>query len=187
MQRKISLRLLASLFVTGAIVGPFFDGFHSHSGTLSYPQPWIFKMAWWVPLLFGAAGVAVGTGALTWDTWFSRLPAIRPISEIIAGLLLFGLQYFASGFLKLSPTLALVFLGLFALANWILMDCTLVGLFFSLVTALVGCLVEITLIAFGLFFYHQPDLWGIPFWLPFLYISAACSVGNLARLLALPH
>lgn len=179
------IKIIITLFIIGAIVGPTYDGFHSHSNTLFYPQVFFCKMAWWVPLLFGGASVAVGLSALAWDKRFPMHQEPDSWRHVVTGMGLFGLQYFASGFLKLTPLNMNIYLGLFALVNLIVLGFSLSNFFFCICVAIAGCLAEILISAKGLFFYTSPDIWGIPYWLPYLYVSAACSVGNTARKLAI--
>src|SRR4029450_10927465 len=148
------------LFILGAILGSFYDGFHTHSGTTYYPDPWILKMAWWVPLNFGLAILAVANSHVMMDRLLGR-PS-RPLSwgEIVLGLLLFGAVYWMSGYL---PTDKLKYICVYAggILIWILFDRTWQGFVLALMTGVVGSAVEITLIAFKLFFYVRPDFMGI--------------------------
>src|SRR5437588_4681789 len=48
------------LILLGATVGTSLDAFHVYSNVERYPMPVLFGVAWWVPLLFGAAAVAIG-------------------------------------------------------------------------------------------------------------------------------
>ena len=48
------------LFLLGATVGTGLDAFHVYSDVERYPAPVLFGVAWWVPLLFGAAVVVIG-------------------------------------------------------------------------------------------------------------------------------
>lgn len=176
------LRAILVLFVTGAILGSVCDGFHTHSLTTFYPRPWILKMAWWVPLLFGSAGLAIGLTHPVCDRWFKRQQKL-PLSwyVIISGLGLFMGLYFLSGFLNFSNSYKFFLLGILSVLFWGFFDRTWQGLALGILTALVGCTVEIMLSALGLFDYTHPDLWGIPAWLPWLYIAGSTTVGNLGR------
>lgn len=61
-----------AMFASGAVLGPFCDGLHSQHDVLHYKDPsvqlqvdvgflpWSFETCWWVPLLFGVAGVIIG-------------------------------------------------------------------------------------------------------------------------------
>src|SRR5207249_2025730 len=48
------------LFLLGTTLGTALDAFHVHSGVERYPVPVFWGVAWWVPLLFGGAAVAIG-------------------------------------------------------------------------------------------------------------------------------
>src|SRR5690349_18978403 len=53
-------RMLLWLFLAGAILGTALDAFHVLSGVERYAAPALFGVAWWAPLLFGGAAVAIG-------------------------------------------------------------------------------------------------------------------------------
>ena len=169
----------AILFITGALLGSFFDGFHTHSGTTFYSHPWILKMAWWVPLLFGSATLAIGDSHARFDSLLGRNKEIPSWTAVFVGLIIFGMIYCASGFLPQSLKFFFTLGG--ALFLWLLFDRTWQGIMLGVGTGLAGSLVEITLIHFDYFHYTNPDHWGIPDWLPLLYFGASVSVGNLGR------
>jgi hypothetical protein len=101
---------------------------------------------------------------------------------VMAGLLIFGILYFASGFLPVSLKFYFILGG--ALLIWLLFDRSWQGALLGLGTGLAGSCVEITLTHFDYFHYTSPDRWGIPYWLPFLYVGASVAVGNLGRKLS---
>lgn len=58
-----------AMFASGAVLGPLCDGLHSSHNILHYNHPtvlslpslhWSLETCWWVPLLFGVAGVILG-------------------------------------------------------------------------------------------------------------------------------
>jgi hypothetical protein len=55
----------------------------------------------------------------------------------------------------------------------------------GIVTAALGCFVEISMIRMEVFFYFEPNFFGVPSWLPFLYFAGSVTVGNLGRKLFL--
>jgi hypothetical protein len=68
-------RQAAALFAASAVLGPMCDGLHSSADVLHYTNPsvllrlplswggaWGLETCWWVPLLFGTAGVIIGVG-----------------------------------------------------------------------------------------------------------------------------
>lgn len=177
----LSWKNILILFVVGGLGGALCDAFHSHSGILAYPDPWIFNMAWWVPLLFGSATLTVAFGHLWYDRLL-RLP-YRYLSDgdVVSGMVAFVVLYAASAYMPLSDDTKTVVFGIAVVLmagrwnrNWHAIPQ-------MAATALIGCSVEIALSHSGYFHYLHPDFWGIPMWLPFLYAAASVAVGNWAR------
>src|SRR5579872_4841944 len=52
-------RTLLWLFLPGALLGTALDAFHVFSHVERYASPTLLGVAWWVPLLFGCAAVAI--------------------------------------------------------------------------------------------------------------------------------
>lgn len=176
----LPLRLLA-LFLLGAIVVSFFDGFHTHSGTTRYPHPWRWEMAPWVPLLFGAS---VGIGGPVYAALYPKVGGSRPpppTRDLAIGFVVFGALYFSTGFWAASSPakLALLLAAAVVLHGWL--DRTLPGFLLSLGVAVVGPCVEATLVHTGAFEYLHPDAFGVPMWLPALYLCSGPVLGQLAR------
>jgi hypothetical protein len=86
--------------------------------------------------------------------------------------------------LKSGSSLDLLIAGSTILV-WLLLDRTWQGVVLAILTAIVGTLVEITLVRLGAFWYLPPKdaLFGVGSWLPWLYFSASVAVGNLGRFL----
>eukprot|EP00878_Enallax_costatus_P023792 GHUV01025339.1.p1 GENE.GHUV01025339.1~~GHUV01025339.1.p1 ORF type:complete len:195 (+),score=32.74 GHUV01025339.1:150-734(+) len=73
-------RQAIAMFASGAVLGPFCDGLHSQYDVLHYEHPsvqlqlalgplhWSFETCWWVPLLFGVAGVIIGVSVPLMDS-----------------------------------------------------------------------------------------------------------------------
>lgn len=81
----------------GALVIPLFDGFHTHSGTTAYPHPFVWRMAWWVPLLFGTS---VAGGGLAFALAYPRLGGRRApprVPALVVAFAAFALAYWSSG------------------------------------------------------------------------------------------
>ena len=51
---------LLALFAVGALLGTLLDALHTHFAITAYTHEVVFKMAWWTPLVFGAAGLLPG-------------------------------------------------------------------------------------------------------------------------------
>lgn len=173
---------VALLFLFGAVVLSTMDGFHTHSGATMYPHPVLLKAAWWVPLLFGCTA---GFGGLAFTLLFIRLGGrAREHSplEVTGAVIGFGALYFASGFLPLGNGWMTLVLLAGAGVLWAWMDRTWQSVVLALGTALCGCATEITLTRIGAFSHLRADFWGIPMWLPALYIASVPAIGHVARL-----
>lgn len=165
----------------GFFLGPASDLFHNVTNTSGYPYPAFLGLAWWVPLLFSGATVLVALSHVYSDKLFRQPKRELSWKKVIFGLLSFFLIYAISGFLKINLLPKFLILAVIALDVWFFFDKTLYGFILSILTAICGCLVESSLVQIGHFYYVEPDFLGVPYWLPFLYITASVSVGNLGR------
>jgi hypothetical protein len=177
---------LARLFAFGAVIGPVLDGFHTHSGTTFYPRPVVLRMAWWVPLLFGAAAVAIGLSHVRLDRLLRRPRPALSGPGVALGILGFAGFYFLSAFLPAASVAKLALLAAGYAVLFLQWDRTWQGLVLAVLTALSGCAVEFALSRAGAFGYLRPDVVGLPLWLPALYLLASLCVGNLGRKLLAP-
>jgi hypothetical protein len=178
---RLPPRLIFLLFVIGAVMGPVYDGFHTFSATLVYTTPWVLRMAWWVPLLLGLATALIGVSHLDFDRRFPHTPPYPLTGQhVVLGIVLFGAQYFMSGFLKLPTGQQALLQAVVSAQIWYLFDRSRPGACLAVLTGIIGMLSEATLIRWGLFHYSRPDVLGVPFWLPFIYTSASVAVGNVA-------
>ncbi len=172
---------IALMFAFGAVTLSFFDGFHTHSGATAYPHPWLWQMAWWVPLEFGFVTAA---GGLFYARAYQALGGARRVTApaVAAAFVLFAAAYWASGFLPAANGVKSAAVGALFAAAWLVSDRTWQGVALSLVAAVGGSVTEITLTHFGCFAHLRADRWGIPMWLPFLYLASGPAIGQLARL-----
>lgn len=175
------LRAALLLFALGATLGTALDAVHVHTGTTSYPDPFVLQMAWFVPLLFGAAGVAVGLGRPLFDRLLRRTDPAPARPALLGGLLLFIAAYVLSGTLPAGNLAKCAALGALAVASLALFDRTGLGLLLACTTAVSGSLIEALQIEHGIFRYTTPDRLGVPCWLPCLYACAQVAIGNLGR------
>jgi len=168
------------LFLLGAIFGTVLDAFHVYSYVEQYTRPAFLGVAWWVPLLFGFAAVAIGYSHPLIDPLIHNIRHSRRLAISIAELawLLLAYMIAASPVSSLAKT---VLLSLIYFNFWVLTGRGWQNLLLSLVTAITGTLVEMTLVAAGAFSYLQPDIIGVPYWLPFMYACASLAVGDLGR------
>lgn len=174
-------RALLRLFLLGAVLGSFYDGFHTHSGATAYARPLWLGMAWWTPLLFGAAAVGIADTHVRLDRLLGRRPRALPGWALAAGLLYFGVFYYLSGYLPAGNPVKLAILVAGFGVLWALSDRTWQGVALALFTAAIGCAFEALLTGAGAFTHLRADFFGIPCWLPGLYMLASVAIGNLGR------
>ena len=187
-QNTITQRTQAAvwLFLLGATLGTALDALEVYSGIERYPRSMLFGMAWWVPLLFGVAAVAIGYSHPLVDPLISRTRSYRRLSSSIGELTWLVLAYLISASALDSQAkvglIAIIYLNFWLLAgrNW-------QDLLLSFVTAVTGTLVEMILVNAGVFSYTHPDILGVPYWLPGLYACASLAVGDLGRSLLSLH
>src|SRR5947209_12597215 len=125
-------RMLLWLFLAGATLGTALDAFHVLSGIERYAVPSLLGVAWWVPLLFGGAAVAIGYSHPLLDPLLHHR-RFRSLFSSLLGLAWLPLVYLVSAsFLDtLTKTLliALIFCNF-----WLLTGGGWQNLVFSLVT-----------------------------------------------------
>lgn len=168
------------LFVLGATVGTGLDAFHVYNNVERYTVPVFFGVAWWTPLLFGMAAVAIGFSHAMVDPLLGQRRAPRDFQMCIVGLVWVVLVYVISA--TSIDTLAKVGLMTIVYLNfWLVVGRGWQNLLFSCVTAVTGTLVEMVLVAAGVFFYLHADFIGVPYWLPCIYACASLAVGDMGR------
>ncbi|GAC1565728.1 MAG: hypothetical protein NVS3B14_04460 [Ktedonobacteraceae bacterium] len=177
--QQLQNRTLLLLFLLGATLGTALDAFHVYSQVERYPPPTLLGVAWWVPVLFGCAAVAIGYSHPLVDPLLCHR-RFRSLFSSLLGLAWLPLVYLigASFFDTLTKT-ALILLVYFNF--WLLSGSDWQNLALSLVTAITGTLIEMILIAAGAFSYLHPDMLGVPYWLPGIYACASLAVGDLGR------
>jgi hypothetical protein len=173
------LRASAVLLLAGATLGSLLDAIHTHTGTTRYPEPVFFLAAWWTPLLFAAAALAIGMQRTLVSRWVGLAVTPPPGSRVALAMALFVGAYAASGVLPFawagkSAVLSALFVVTFALC-----DRTALGLGLAMLTAFGGWTVEATLVHHGLFFHRDTEILGVAGWIPWLYATAAVAVGSL--------
>ncbi len=168
-----------ALFVTGAVLGTFWDQLHVRAGTLFYRSPTIAGQPWWVPLEFGIAFVLGGV-------LFTMLgdPAPRKQSPRIAGIEAFWLTaiYAMTAFFDRWPWVlaGLLVLALAARAGPLAMV-ALASPIPVVAVLIAGPLTEAMLISAGLFEYRHIHTDPIPFWLPLLWANGIMFMARLCE------
>jgi hypothetical protein len=170
---------LAICFCFGAVLGTLLDGIHLYGDVESYPDPLFGRWAWFVPLEFGAAGVLAGALIPRLERLVGppRAPYWSP-SARVAELCLLVAAYVSTVVLEDKPlvvTLALVVLLAARLSLWSVPG----DWAYALIAAIVGPATEATLSAAGAFDYADPDLAGIPIWLPALWANGGLFMRRL--------
>ena len=192
--------------LSGALLGPFLDSYHSMFGVLRYEQPITLALwgtsehpalitAWWVPALFGLAGFIIGWLYILLDALNETTPDIeRPSTpKILVGISIFTFQYWLSGVLSQSGagrTTILNIMSIAAAIGFISLDGSFAGFVTSAATAVGGPLIEVGLLslsragAFAGTGYQYLDLGEtgfFPLWIVPVYFLGGPAVGNLAR------
>jgi hypothetical protein len=171
------------LFLVGAVAGASLDMIHVVSGVLYYPKPFYpWGQALWVPLLFGMAALALVLGYQMVAAFVGARDPSPPASALTESALGFVLAYVATGLFHDSELLLAV--GLVLAWSWhSRRHPGEGGVPYALVVALGGTLFEALLSSTGAFQYNDPDVWGVPIWLPALYLHASL----LTRAIALRY
>ncbi|KAL6752943.1 hypothetical protein V8C86DRAFT_530655 [Haematococcus lacustris] len=104
-----------AMYCAGAVLGPLLDGLHSQNDVLHYKDPvhlhlsgFELETCWWVPLLFGAAGIIIGIGVPALDRLAASKPKAAPSwPAVLLCIACFAAQYGLSGYLdaRLHPPL----------------------------------------------------------------------------------
>jgi len=174
------------LFLLGATVGTGLDAFHVYSDVERYPAPVIFGVAWWVPLLFGAAAVIIGYSHPLVDPLLHHRQRPHRLLLSIGELTWLVLAYLVGA--SILDSIAKVgLLAVIYLNFWLLAGRSWQNLLLALVTAITGTLIEMVLVAAGAFSYIHPDMLGVPYWLPWIYACASLAVGDFGRTLIIPQ
>jgi hypothetical protein len=174
------LRAALRLALLGAVLGPLLDYAHVVTGAIRY-APGVRFVPWWVPLLYAGAALSVGLAHPAMDRHLGRVPAPKDRAHLAAGFAGFCAVWVASGAIPLGSAAVAAILAPASLALWWWLDRTWQGLVQAAATAAGGCLVEMTLSRAGLFAHTHPDVLGLAWWLPWIYVAASVGVGNVGR------
>jgi hypothetical protein len=167
---------LAAAFLLGATLGTALDAIHAYGDVEAYPNDALDRLAWFVPLEFGLAGIAVAVAipVLERAAGEGRLP-------LLAGLYVTSVA--ANG-----PGAAAFLAGLLVLLAVRLAFGEVRGDWaFALVAAVAGPAVEAIVHATGAFDYTEPDFLGLPMWLPALWANAGISIRRVFGPLSVPE
>jgi Protein of unknown function (DUF2878) len=165
---------LPLLFALGAVLGTAGDQLHVRFGVLTYGRgsPLPFGQPPWVPLLFGATGVALVLGHAPLLRVTRGRSARATALGFALSVLWFYAAYASTAVFAAAPravTAALVVAWGARVALAPSADAVLAGILY----AFAGPLFESALCATGAFRYTRPDLLLVPIWLPALYLHVS--------------
>ncbi len=169
----------AALALLGATLGAALDGLHTHFGKTAYTHPVVWRMAWWVPLLFAGA-FSLGLARPLLERLLGAAGPMPTRAGVVSAFGAFVAAYVASVLPLPWPAIAAILLVLFA-ESWWLFDRSPAGLAVALAASFGGPAVESFLIGRGVFVHFEVLAFGVPGWLPFLYLVAAVPLTTLAK------
>ena len=204
---KVWIQQAGAMWISAALLGPVCDGRHSSHDVLHYASdsiagaPWIFQApdgatlletCWWVPVAFGGAGLILGVAHPLLDRRWGDEPRPPPGWPIaLLNVACFVLCYDLSGSLAQAAAASggphdylAVDAPLFAVmaAIFLAFERTKGGLLMMILLATIGPVAEIGLInVLHLYAYTQPDVAGIPTWIPWVYAAGGPANGALGR------
>ena len=167
------------LALLGATLGAALDGLHTHFGKTAYAHPVVWLMAWWVPLLFAGA-FTLGLARPLLERVLGAAGPMPSRAGVAAAFGAFVLAYVVTVLPLSWPVVAAIVLVLFAVSWW-LFDRSPAGLAVALVASVGGPAVESFLVGRGLFVHFQGLAFGVPGWLPCLYLVAGVALTTLAE------
>src|SRR5919197_807263 len=180
----LRIQRLALCFAAGALLGTGLDALHAYGDVESYPGPTIGELGWFVPVEFGLAGVVVGVAVPALDVALAGRALAWPLAvrlrEIGVIAVLYAATVAANGWGAAPLTVAFVAVLVLRLAQ----DAAPGDWVFALVAAVAGPVVEATLVAIGAFDYTQPDVFGIPAWLPALWANGGLVIRRVFAVLS---
>jgi hypothetical protein len=170
---------LAICFCLGALLGTVLDGIHVYGDVESYPDPLFGRWAWFVPLEFGLAGALAGAVIPALERIAGpSSPPRWPLAVRAAELALIVAAYLSTVLLDDEPVL--VTAGLIVMLAIRLTFRPVSGdWLYALVGALAGSMTEVAISALGAFDYADPDVAGIPMWLPALWANGGIFIRRL--------
>jgi hypothetical protein len=168
------------VFLAGGVFGTLCDEIHVQSGVLAYASPLLLGEAWWVPPEFGLAAMAI---YLAGAPVASRLRAAS--TRRMAADLAWFLGAYALTAIGKEHTAAVGAALVAAFALRMAHARSLPLAIFSLGLAAVGSTYEVLLTATGVYRYLSPDVAGVCFWLPGLYLHTGPLALSYRRTLTL--
>jgi hypothetical protein len=166
--------------VLGATLGTALDAIHVYGDVETYPNEVFGRLGWFVPLELGLAGVAVAIAIPVLERAFGRggPPAWTSWERVRELPLLAGL--YVTSVAANGPDAWLFAAALLVLLTVRLAFAPVPGDWaFALVAGMAGPAIEAAIHAVGAFDYTEPDLLGVPIWLPALWANGALAIRRL--------
>jgi hypothetical protein len=163
---RINLYVLSALFAGGAVGGTLLDQIHVRWNVLSYSDPALLGQAWWVWPQYGIA---------TTLAFFAAIPFVFSVNmdrPVIRDFLWFVIAYLVTAILQKSPLLVTLLLIIIWSARVVSSKYRVRTVTYCLALASIGTAYELALTQLGAFSYHHPNIFGLPIWLPSLYLHA---------------
>jgi Protein of unknown function (DUF2878) len=182
------LSRLLGAFALGAALGTALDAIHAYGDVESYSHETLGRLGWFVPLEFGLAGVVSALVVSVLERAFGpvRTPAWAPWERVrelplLAGLYVTSVAANGSGAVPFAIALLVLLavrLGFVRTrGDWA----------FALAAAIAGPAAEAAIHALGAFDYTEPDLLGLPLWLPALWANGGLAIRRLFGPLSVPE
>ena len=180
-------RLLRA-FALGSALGTALDAIHGYGDVESYSHETLGRLGWFVPLEFGLAGVASALAVALLERGFGpgRAPEWTPWERVrelplLAGLYVTSVAANGSGAVPFAIALLVLLAVRLGLAG------TRGDWAFALAAAIAGPAAEAAIHALGAFDYTEPDLLGLPLWLPALWANGGLAIRRLFGPLSVPE
>jgi hypothetical protein len=173
-------RRLAAAFALGAALGTALDAIHVYGDVETYSNEVLGELGWFVPLEFGLAGVVSALAvpvldrivARDWAPHWTIWDRLREV-PLLAGLYVTSVA--ANG-----PDATVFLVALLVLLAVRLRFASAPGDWaFALVAAIAGPAAEATIHATGAFDYTEPDVLGVPIWLPALWANGGLAIRRI--------
>jgi hypothetical protein len=175
------MRAWLAIALAGAVVCTVCDHLHVINDVLSYPNIAFWGEAWWVPLLFATASLVIVANAGVIRRALGGAPLDPPsLAQVMADGIVFVTAYAFTAYGHTLPNVVLGVLLGFWLARALTAPIWLIV--YSVLVAIGGTAFEGTWSKLGFFQYLHPDFYGVPRWLPGIYLHVAFLTAGLERL-----
>lgn len=159
-------------FALGALLGSLLDAVHVRSGVLEYPRPFLGNLGWYAPLRMGLLALCA---VLLQERVSARLGEVpeSAVQRPVRASVWFAFAWLATGLYQAYPGALMLFLGSAFVARALLLPTGRSAWVLGALCALLGTCSERAWQGAGLVLYRNPDLFGVPLWLPALYAHGA--------------